>query len=431
MAAGADRRPRALRTSSSCCSTTSATRSSAATAPTSPRRASTGWPRDGPPLLELPHHRAVLADACVPAHRSQPPQQRHGAHRRVRRRASPATTPRSRTRTASSRRSSCATATPPSRSASGTSRPASEMTMGSPRDKWPLGRGFERFYGFMGGETDQYHPELVYDNHFVEPPRTPEEGYHLTEDLADQAILFMKDLRATAPDKPFFLWFTPGACHAPAPGADGVHRAVPRPVRPGLGRVARAGVRAPGRVGAAAGGHAPVRAPVVGAGVGLAHRRRAAPLRPDDGGVRRLPHPHRRAGAARARLHRRARRARQHDRARDERQRRQRRGRRQGAASTSSTSSTSCPRAPRRTSGASTTSARPAPTTTTPGGGRGPATRRSSGSSATPTRAAWPTRSSSTGRSGSATGGTRHQYVHAIDVHADPARAHRHRAARR
>src|SRR6187397_3188102 len=93
--------------------------------------------------------------------------------------------------------------------------PASQMTMGAPRDKWPLGRGFERFYGFMGGETDQYHPELVYDNHFVEPRCTPEEGYHLTEDLADRAILFMKDLRATTPDKPFFLWFTPGACHAP------------------------------------------------------------------------------------------------------------------------------------------------------------------------------------------------------------------------
>src|SRR5688572_4750966 len=93
--------------------------------------------------------------------------------------------------------------------------PASEMTMGSPRGRWPLGRRFERFYGFMGGETDQYHPELVYDNHFVEPPRTPDEGYHLTEDLADRAILFMKDLRASAPAKPFFLWFTPGACHAP------------------------------------------------------------------------------------------------------------------------------------------------------------------------------------------------------------------------
>ena len=93
--------------------------------------------------------------------------------------------------------------------------PLTETTMGSPRDKWPLGRGFERFYGFMGGETDQYHPDLVHDNHAVDPPRTPEDGYHLTEDLADRAIQFVKDLRATAPSKPFFLWFTPGACHAP------------------------------------------------------------------------------------------------------------------------------------------------------------------------------------------------------------------------
>ncbi len=93
--------------------------------------------------------------------------------------------------------------------------PATEMTMGSPRDRWPLGRGFERFYGFMGGETDQYHPDLVYDNHQIDPPRTPEEGYHLTEDLADHAILFVQDLRATHPAKPFFLYLTPGACHAP------------------------------------------------------------------------------------------------------------------------------------------------------------------------------------------------------------------------
>lgn len=99
--------------------------------------------------------------------------------------------------------------------------PATEMTMGSPRDKWPLSRGFERFYGFLGGETDQYHPELVYDNHPVEPPKTPEEGYHLTEDMVDKTRLFLHDLRATSPDKPFFLWFTPGACHAPhqAPAA--------------------------------------------------------------------------------------------------------------------------------------------------------------------------------------------------------------------
>ncbi|HUR78778.1 MAG TPA: arylsulfatase [Acidimicrobiales bacterium] len=93
--------------------------------------------------------------------------------------------------------------------------PATEMTMGSPRDKWPLGRGFERFYGFMGGETDQFHPDLVHDNHSVEPPAPPEEGYHLTEDLVAKALLFVKDLRATRPDKPFLLWFAPGACHAP------------------------------------------------------------------------------------------------------------------------------------------------------------------------------------------------------------------------
>jgi arylsulfatase A-like enzyme len=93
--------------------------------------------------------------------------------------------------------------------------PATEMATGSPRDKWPLGRGFDRYYGFMGGETDQYHPELVEDNHPVEPPRTPEEGYHLTEDLADHAIRYLADLRGASPTTPFLLWFAPGACHAP------------------------------------------------------------------------------------------------------------------------------------------------------------------------------------------------------------------------
>jgi arylsulfatase A-like enzyme len=80
--------------------------------------------------------------------------------------------------------------------------PATEMSAGSPRDKWPLGRGFDRYYGFMGGETDQYHPELVYDNHPTEPPRTPEEGYHLTEDLADHAIRYLADLRGASPSTP-------------------------------------------------------------------------------------------------------------------------------------------------------------------------------------------------------------------------------------
>ena len=67
----------------------------------------------------------------------------------------------------------------------------------------------------MGGDTHQYYPDLVYDNHQVQPPKTPEEGYHLTEDLVDRAIEFIADSKQVAPDKPFFLYFCPGAMHAP------------------------------------------------------------------------------------------------------------------------------------------------------------------------------------------------------------------------
>jgi len=93
--------------------------------------------------------------------------------------------------------------------------PASEMSAGGPRHHWPLGKGFERYYGFLAGETDQYHPDLIDDNHQVMPPATPDEGYHLTDDLADRAIGYLKDLRAYSTDKPFLLYFAPGACHAP------------------------------------------------------------------------------------------------------------------------------------------------------------------------------------------------------------------------
>ncbi len=88
-------------------------------------------------------------------------------------------------------------------------------TAAGPYDRWPLGRGFQRFYGFLGGDTSQWYPELVYDNHPVEPPRTPEEGYHLTEDLVDKSIEFISDLRQIDPDKPFYLHLCFGATHAP------------------------------------------------------------------------------------------------------------------------------------------------------------------------------------------------------------------------
>ncbi len=93
--------------------------------------------------------------------------------------------------------------------------PTEEGTMSGPFDRWPLGRGFDRFYGFLGAETDQFDPDLVYDNHSIEPVKMPGKQYHLTEDLTDKAIGFIRDLRVVDQTKPFFLYYCPGANHAP------------------------------------------------------------------------------------------------------------------------------------------------------------------------------------------------------------------------
>ncbi len=93
--------------------------------------------------------------------------------------------------------------------------PVWEYSGAGPFDRWPTGSGFEYFYGFIGGETNQYYPGLFEGTTPVEPPRTPEEGYHLTEDLADHAIAWMRQQKALMPDKPFFVYFAPGATHAP------------------------------------------------------------------------------------------------------------------------------------------------------------------------------------------------------------------------
>jgi arylsulfatase len=93
--------------------------------------------------------------------------------------------------------------------------PAEECDLSAWKARWPLGRGFERFYGFMGGETHQWYPDLVHDNHLVDAPASPEEGYHLSKDLADKAIEFVRDAKAVAPDKPWLMYFCPGAAHAP------------------------------------------------------------------------------------------------------------------------------------------------------------------------------------------------------------------------
>ena len=93
--------------------------------------------------------------------------------------------------------------------------PSEDNTPAGPFHRWPLGRGFERFYGFLGGETNQWYPDLTQDNGSVRQPSLPEDGYHLSEDLADNAIKLITDAHVNAPEKPFFMYYATGAAHAP------------------------------------------------------------------------------------------------------------------------------------------------------------------------------------------------------------------------
>jgi arylsulfatase A-like enzyme len=93
--------------------------------------------------------------------------------------------------------------------------PMAEATAAGPFRNWPLAKGFDRFYGFLQGETDQFHPELTCDNHFIDQPKTAEEGYHVSEDLVDQSMAWVRDQTSLVPEKPFFLYLAFGACHSP------------------------------------------------------------------------------------------------------------------------------------------------------------------------------------------------------------------------
>ncbi len=90
-----------------------------------------------------------------------------------------------------------------------------EQTVAGPFDRWPTGMGFEYFYGFNSGETHQYYPVLFENTTPVEPNKSPEEGYHFMTDMTDRAIARMKFAKSVAPNKPFFMYFAPGAMHAP------------------------------------------------------------------------------------------------------------------------------------------------------------------------------------------------------------------------
>jgi arylsulfatase len=110
--------------------------------------------------------------------------------------------------------------------------PRWQRSAAGPFDLWPLGLGFERYYGFLQGDANHWTPNLVCDNHYVDPPARPEDGYHLSEDLADRAVSMVLDQQQAAPGKPFFLYFALGAMHAP-------HHVAPEWVEPYRGRFDR------------------------------------------------------------------------------------------------------------------------------------------------------------------------------------------------
>ena len=223
--------------------------------------------------------------------------------------------------------------------------PLEESNLAATRRHWPLSRGFERFYGFMGGETDQWYPDLVYDNHQVAPPATPEEGYHLSKDLADKTIEFIRDAKVIAPDKPWFSYVCPGAGHAPHHVFKEWADKYAGKFDMGYERYREIVLENQKKLGIVPAGHRIVadqpvsrrqgtqRRAMAAAGhraaVGLAERRGEAPLQPDGRGVRRLPVLHRRPDRPHPGLSRGVRAVGQHDHRRHLRQRRQRRGRTQ------------------------------------------------------------------------------------------------------
>ena len=289
---------------------------------------------------------------------------------------------------------------------------------GEARDSWPCGRGFQRWYGFHGGETHQFVPALFQDNHSVVPPRTPDEGYHLSEDLADHAIHYLGEMRSAAPDTPVLPLLRHGSVPLTAPRA---HRWIDRyagQFDDGWDAWREQTLRAASSTWASfrhrpVSPHGPPWVPAVGS---LAARGPAG-RRPVHGVLRRVPLPRRRPDRPGLRVH--------PDRSAS------------GTTRWSSPCPTTAPAPRAARSARSTTSgcgtairpgqrrygrawassaARP-PTTTTRGDGRWPATPRSAAGSARSTRAASPTPASCRGRPGiPSDGSVRRQFAHAIDI---------------
>ena len=295
--------------------------------------------------------------------------------------------------------------------------PTDEMNLAAPRRNWPSGRGFERWYGFLGAETNQWYPDLVYDNHPVDPPKTPEEGYHLTDDITDKALEFIKDAKAIAPGQAVLPLLRARRLPRAAPRAQGVDRQVQGPVRHGLRGDARADAGPPEEDGPRPGRHRAA-ADQPHRHARDAHRARRQAV-PDDGRDQAVGLALRRREGALLRAWPRSTRASSPTPTTTS-----------GGCSTTSSSpasartrwssscpttapaaraaptdrstrtgsSTACPTTSTRPSPCSTSSAAPRPTTTTRTAGRWPSTRRSRCGSATSSTAAPPTRASSPGR---------------------------------
>ena len=281
--------------------------------------------------------------------------------------------------------------------------PVWETSPVGPFDAWPTGGGgFEYFYGFIAGETNQYYPALYEGTSPVEQERTPEEGYHFTEDMTDKAIGWIRQQKALTSDKPFFVYFAPGATHAPASRPEGVVGPIQGALRRGLGRAARRDPGAAERAGRCSTGDAADRPAGGATRLGRHARRAQACPRAPDGGLRGVPGAHGLPRGTARRRPRGPRHPRGHARLLHPRRQRGERGRDRQRdlqrdphlqrSQLSSRHPSSWPRA-------STTSARLRRTTTTPRAGLKRSTPRTSGRSRSPrTGAARGTARSCTGR---------------------------------
>ena len=167
-------------------------------------------------LHPLSRHRALLSHACGAAHRPQSPRRRHGHHHQSGARIFPATTAPSPKAPRWSLRC-CAKRLCHRGLRQVAPDPREREHAHGPFDHWPTHQGFDYYYGFLDGETNQWHPELTLGTEPVEmvPPPGREADYTLNEDLADKAVTWIKAEKSLAPDKPFFVYYAPGASHAP------------------------------------------------------------------------------------------------------------------------------------------------------------------------------------------------------------------------